>query len=149
MHKTLNERLLAYSKVAATGCLEWTGCKTDKGYGRLYFNGGPRLAHRLAYEEWRGPTNDLGVLHRCDNPCCINPEHLFLGTRADNNRDRKEKGRSSAGERHPFSKLTEEQVREIRNSPLGPTALGRIYGVSRGAIRGAKTGLNWSSVQGA
>lgn len=83
-----------------TGCWLWTGITNNKGYGQMHIycrdKKGPikRLAHRISYEELVGPIPDgLCVLHKCDVPLCVNPRHLWLGTKADNNRDMKEKGR--------------------------------------------------------
>lgn len=75
----------------------------------------PLLAHRVVWELTHGPVPDgRCVLHRCDNPPCCNPAHLFVGTKGDNIRDAAAKGRAVVGEKNPFAKLTEEDVREIR-----------------------------------
>lgn len=78
------------------GCIVWTAHKDKKGYGRLATSGGEVLAHRIAYAMHFGafPRN-LHVLHRCDNPSCVNPHHLFLGTNQDNMADKVRKGRTS------------------------------------------------------
>lgn len=76
------------------GCWEWTGSTNDSGYGTLYRPPNPALLHRRVYEAIFGPIpDDLCVLHRCDNPPCFRPDHLFLGTIGDNNRDMRDKGR--------------------------------------------------------
>ncbi len=76
------------------GCWGWIGESTDNGYGRFRVDGRKVLAHRFAYALLIGPIpNDLFVLHKCDNPPCCNPDHLFLGTKSDNSRDCMEKGR--------------------------------------------------------
>lgn len=99
-----SSRLKALVKVVQkTGCWEWQGAKEKPPlhpYGRMYFGKRYRLAHRVAYEEFVGaiPPGTC-VLHRCDNPPCCNPEHLFLGTKADNNADRDAKGRTARGKR--------------------------------------------------
>jgi len=106
------------------GCWEWTGC-LYRGYGRMRLNDKKRsrvMVHRFSWELHRGPIPDgLFVLHHCDNRCCINPDHLFLGTYSDNTRDCFTKGRNAnnlpvapRGEAHPMSKLTEQQVLAIR-----------------------------------
>lgn len=80
-----------------TGCLEWTGSKTEKGYGRIYCPTTHKMkrAHRVVWEDAYGPIPyGMGVLHRCDNPSCVNIDHLFLGTTRDNNADRARKGRT-------------------------------------------------------
>jgi hypothetical protein len=100
------------------GCIEWGGVKNTYGYGTL--RKGPKgagwlLAHRVSYELAYGPIPDgLGVLHRCDNPPCVNVEHLFLGTQADNVADMVAKGRIQRGTQRRDAKLTEDIVREIR-----------------------------------
>jgi hypothetical protein len=77
-----------------TGCWLWLGAPVDwKGYGRFYRDGAAVLAHRAAWGLFRGEPADLRVLHKCDNPACVNPDHLFLGTQLDNIRDRDAKGR--------------------------------------------------------
>ena len=79
----------------ANGCIEWTGYTDRKGYGRFSSAGGEVLAHRLAYMMHYGkPVTGLHILHRCDNPKCCNPQHLFAGTNQDNMDDKKRKGRT-------------------------------------------------------
>lgn len=120
-----------------TPCWTWTLAKNRSGYGIFKSNaiGGRGLAHRLAYELEVGPIPEgMVVCHRCDNPPCCNPDHLFLGTRADNNRDMASKGRHRLqrrpelvrGAANPNTTLTEEDVTSIRS--LGAN------GVSRRAI---------------
>ncbi len=81
----------------AKGCLPWLAIKMSKGYGQIRLNGRMQLAHRVIYELVVGPIPDgLCVLHRCDNPPCVNPEHLFTGTPQDNTDDSMRKGRHSS-----------------------------------------------------
>lgn len=89
----------------------------------------------------------LVVRHSCDNPPCWNPSHLELGTQAENVRDRETRGRSQRGERHYASKLTEDDVREIRASGLTGPALGRQYGVSPFTIYKILDGRSWRHVK--
>lgn len=103
----------------ANGCLEWTGLRPEGRYGTIS-SGPPEhkmlRTHRVAYEIAYGPIPDgLHVLHKCDNPPCCNPEHLFLGSHDDNMKDMAAKKRSPHGEAHPHAKLTAEQVEEIKN----------------------------------
>ncbi len=93
---TLAERLEQWSQPEPnSGCLLWLGAPVRDGYGQLSVNGRLIRAHRLAWEVAHGPVHpNLCVLHSCDTPACINPAHLFVGTRLDNARDRKAKGRN-------------------------------------------------------
>jgi hypothetical protein len=103
-------------------------------------------AHRLAWEMKNGPIGDgLFVCHRCDIPSCVNPDHLFLGTHAENMKDMREKGRCwcPPGEDHRGAKLTEANVIDIRKSDQSDTKLASHYGVSRAAIYAARKGVNW------
>lgn len=98
-------------------CWNWQAAVTSKGYGRIWWNGKTRRAHRIAYELTYGAIdNQIEVLHKCDNPSCCNPRHLFLGTQADNMRDREQKHRANhaQNERHGRHKLTDKQVKNIR-----------------------------------
>lgn len=78
-------------------CWLWQGAPTSGGYGRFWFDGVRKLAHRAAYEIFKGDIpEDMCVCHKCDNPLCVNPKHLFLGTHSDNMRDMGNKGRHHA-----------------------------------------------------
>jgi hypothetical protein len=92
--RTLEERFILRVK-KGRGCWEWTGARNWKGYGVLRVDERNQLAHRIAYQLAYGETPfDLYVLHHCDNPGCVRPDHLFLGTLADNNADMRAKGRN-------------------------------------------------------
>lgn len=122
-------------------CWVWLSARDPNGYGRLTVfdaaKGGyrPRLAHRVAFSLTRGDPGDLCVLHKCDNPPCVRPDHLFLGTRADNMADCVQKGRAVgnrgklSAEKHPMAKLNWEVVRAMRASDDTQYELARRYGV--------------------
>lgn len=114
-------------------CWPWAAGKNAKGYGRFCDD----YAHRVAYRLWNGvDPGPAMVCHRCDNPACCNPVHLFLGDAAVNNADRTRKGRTRApsGERHGRAKLTTEQVDEIRQSDERGIDLARKFGVAQSTI---------------
>jgi len=109
-------------------CWEWP-TRRRYGYGRL--NGPDNImAHRAVWETVNGPIPDgLKILHRCDNPPCCNPHHLFLGTDADNVADKVAKGREIRGERQWMAKLTEDDIRAIRASTDTLKAIGEQFGI--------------------
>lgn len=128
-----------------TGCWEWTAAVCD-GYGRVRFQGKMQLAHRVSFELHFGsiPDGPL-VCHRCDNPICVNPEHLFLGSHSDNMADMAHKGRRRGitavhGERHGRAKITDADVATIRSSGQSSVALAREFDVSDRQIRHIRAG---------
>jgi len=131
-------------------CWVWTGHRADHGYGRL---GGSKYAyaHRLSYEFAHGPiVGSQHVMHECDNPACVRPDHLRLGDQRANNADRQAKGRGHRGEQTGSAKLTERQVRAIRTAhaagAISMAALGRAYGVSGYTIRDIVLRITWQHV---
>jgi hypothetical protein len=134
-----------------SGCWLWLGYGCHKGYGRIYEGKRPIRAHRASWTVHRGTIpGGMHVCHRCDNRCCVNPDHLFLGTNADNQRDKVRKGRHvagiSRGHSNGASKLTEENVLEILASKLGPRALATQFGVNPATIHQIRTGVTWRHV---
>jgi hypothetical protein len=138
----LHVRILRSVAFGVTDCWHWIGTTNKFGYGRFSFNGRSQVAHRLSYEAFVGPIPDgMSVLHKCDNPSCVNPEHLWLGTYSDNRRDCISKGRwRMTKARRPFldaSKLSEMTDMRARGMPYAKIAL--AHGVSTMA---AWTALN-------
>ena len=131
-------------------CWVWTGAKYQDGYGQFRLNGRRRGAHRFSWEMEHGHPPAQWVLHKCDNPPCVNPAHLFEGDHTDNQRDMIAKGRRVAvrfpGESHPQVKLSNEQVRIIRASSNGCRRLSICFGVSKSLIRGIRNGSFWKAL---
>jgi hypothetical protein len=128
-------------------CWEWNGGTHGRGYGKLFDGERTVSAHRLAYSTWVGPIPDgHQVCHRCDNPPCMNPAHLFTGPLPVNVADKVSKGRSGKGDTGWQAKLTDEQVEEIRRSVTGvrgeQAALARDFGVSQATISLIVRGLH-------
>jgi hypothetical protein len=134
-------------------CWEWRGRRDEDGYGRTSLGGKRNCgAHRMAWLLSNGEV-PLGmcVLHSCDNPGCVNPDHLFLGTIADNNHDRAVKGRSAdmRGHRSPKAKLTREQALEIKRRRLvGETtvALAREFYIHHGTVSRIVKAQTWGEL---
>ncbi len=139
------------------GCWIWKGNRSAEGYGQFSHKGTYHcaLAHRVSFSIHIGAIPDgLYVCHTCDNPICVNPRHLFLGTHSDNMTDMKLKGRAAIakGEAHRAHVLTEGQVLEIKalleQGRRGlPRELAARYGVSRATIEGIKNGRTWRHLQ--
>lgn len=130
-------------------CWIWTAGKTSKGYGGFWLDGKTVPAHCVAWELNNGPIeNGLCVLHKCDVRACVNPNHLFLGSRGDNNTDRKEKGRNDPrhGARNPQAKLTRNDVHEIRrraDSGEAHRLIAKDFNVKPGTISDIARRHNW------
>src|SRR5262245_26673336 len=114
---TMNPRFEKFvSPEPNSGCWLWSGARFTDGYGAFRFRGRQQKAHRVSFTLHRGEIpEDMQVCHTCDLKCCVNPEHLFLGSHADNMADRNRKGRQSAGTRQPRAKLTPTLVEAIRD----------------------------------
>jgi len=133
-----------------SGCWIWTACVDIGGYGRFGVDGSNRKAHRVSWELYRHPIPDgLCALHRCDNRLCVNPDHLFLGTHADNAADRDAKGRlgDRAGSANNRTNLTDDDVRAIRSDNRKLKEIAPDYGLQIAAVSKIKTGRSWRTVQ--
>jgi hypothetical protein len=134
-------------------CWPWLCSLNHKGYGNApdwMCDGRRSSAHRQAYRLTRGEPGALHVLHRCDNPRCGNPDHLFLGTVRDNMLDAVAKARPVAiapGEAHRNAKLTDAAVVEIRASRARDADLASLFNVKRKTITAARTGATWRHVR--
>lgn len=128
-------------------CWNWTGTKHQYGYGVVVINNKSIRAHRYSYELHKGAIPDgLVVMHSCDNPSCVNPDHLSLGTRLDNNRDAKEKGRNATGERNGQSKLSNSTIEEIRSLVgIKNTYIATIYNIDPSHVSRIRNGRRRAS----
>jgi hypothetical protein len=133
-------------------CILWTGCRNRKGYGMRKIGGRSGkvwLTHRWAWAQAHGDPGELCVLHKCDTPACHNVDHLFLGTRADNNADMAKKGRANGrppvlrGEMRPGAKLTASDVARIRASSEPQAVMAAEYGVTQSNISRIRSGKTW------
>lgn len=130
------------------GCWLWTAGTDGRGYGLIGSRHGasPLKAHRVAYTLTHGPIPEgMEVCHRCDNPPCVRPDHLFLGTHGDNMRDAAHKHRLASGERRHFAKLTDAAVRSIRtrHATTRQVDLAAEFGVTPRTIRRVVAGKTW------
>ena len=136
-----------YEPIPWDGCWLWLRTLVN-GYGQLWWNGKMRRAHRRMYSLTKGEIPEgVHVLHSCDNRSCVNPDHLWLGTNADNMHDKYLKNRQNKGETHGMHVLTEDNVRGIRRLiKQGEThrQIAQLFGVSEGAIGNINLGRTWA-----
>lgn len=169
----VKERLMSNIKVnEATGCWEWQKGKGHWGYGSTYYKGRGMHTHRLSYIIFKGEIeDDLFVLHHCDNPPCVNPDHLYTGTPKDNSRDMMDRGRHprtggkgdrhgrrtkpeawkdfNLGSRNPKAKIREEQVKEIillKQSGMSTKDLSQMFDLDKSQINRICNRTNWGHV---
>jgi hypothetical protein len=140
---TVRARLESRSTRRDDGCIE-----VGRPYAQVKFSHAGRRhydsAHRVAFQLAKGAIPPgMVVCHRCDNPRCVNPDHLFLGTYADNSRDMVRKGRSARGERHGMSKLTREKIAAILIDPRPHRKIGIDYGISQVHVSRLKREGGW------
>lgn len=152
--QTPRERVWSKVKIAKPEqCWEWQGRRNRTGYGTTKVGERHWLVHRLVWTWTRGELSEgQCVLHACDNPACVNPSHLWLGTRADNNADKLRKGRHrvAVGERQHCSKLTAAKVRWARESysrGVTQTEIAKRLGVHQGSISKIVLRLTWKHIE--
>lgn len=166
------EHLFDYYKPTASGCWEWSRGRLKSGYGAAYVDGRQQVAHRVAYELVRGQIpKGMYVCHRCDNPPCINPDHLWLGSHKENMHDAIKKGRASKppvhkggdhwrlkfphmvehGEDNPNAIMTDESVIGLRRDYVAGVPLDVLfskYDVTRNTIHEYTSGRRWKHLLG-
>ena len=136
-----------------SGCLLWMGGLDHAGYGKLKVNGKSMKAHRFAWIKANGEIpkgkgyHGTCVLHRCDNPLCCNPSHLFLGTMSDNNLDRTKKGRTVSGVKHHNTHLTEKDVITIRADQRIQSEIAKDYKISQPQVSKIKQKKIWKHIK--
>lgn len=147
------ERFLAkVCRDAANGCWLWQGMVAPDGYGVAFIAGKRQAAHRAAWMLFCNPIPlGMAICHKCDVRACVNPDHLFVGTAADNAQDRVNKDRAPRGERHHAAKLTASQVSLIKSmlaqDRMYSTEIARQFGVSPATIHEIKAGKTWHDVE--
>lgn len=146
MGKPIKERFYAKVRIAKSGCHEWTGWKTKGGYGQFCVNGKVRYAHRVAWQMNYSDPGESYVLHKCDNRCCVNPEHLFLGTFQDNMDDMRAKKRHAFGTRNGQAKLDDDKARAILASGETLKVLANRYNVGIVTVWQVRAHKTWLHV---
>jgi hypothetical protein len=145
--ETISERLARSSQQQSNGCIIWLGAKAS-GYGQFFWRGKVISAHRAAWqaENQSEIAKGMMICHRCDNRACINPDHLFVGTAAQNSRDMVEKERQAKGESVGNAKLNRDSVLEIRNASGTISGIARQFGISRRNVRFIRQRKTWRHV---
>ena len=136
-------------RLTESGCWIWMSSLNKGGYGKTGLGTGSHLsAHRVSYENKFGPIpKDKFALHICDIRCCVNPDHIFLGTQKENMADKVKKNRQAKGEKHGMRKLTEAQVVEIKSTTKRAITLAKEFNCSATTIRQIKSGLYWKHLE--
>jgi len=134
-------------------CWEWTACKNKAGYGVVFFSGKSHLAHRVVFRAFRGLfDSSLCVLHSCDNPGCVNPDHLRLGSRKDNAVDREQRnpGTQPRGDKSGVATLSEKKVANIKRDLVSGKykriELAKMYHTTKYTIYDIEHGRAWGYI---
>jgi hypothetical protein len=148
MNISETDRFLSHvDKKGPKDCWLWTAVRLPYGYGQFRLPLGHELAHRTSFRLFVGPLeNDKEVMHSCDNPPCVNPKHLSLGTRAENAQDAKRKGRTATGERHGRHRLTKGEIAFARSSTLFQREIAEILGTTQGHVSRIRLGKRWGQL---
>ena len=161
IRKTVKDRFCEKFYESETGCWVWTGAQNTVGYGHFRINGKTEKAHRVAYQLFVSDIAELDnvdyrgtcVMHKCDNPLCVNPDHLVLGTHADNMTDKKNKCRvvtnPTRGETNYNALLSANDVidlRMLRSYGVSLSLLAKEYGVSKGCISSLARNKTWKHI---
>jgi hypothetical protein len=148
---TRYERFTRWVRVdPVTGCWLWEGLRSTDGYGKVTLNKRSMRAHRAVWELTRGPIPEgMFVLHRCDTPLCVNPEHLFVGSQKENRQDCARKGRTARGSGHFKTALTADGVMEIRrlvSRGRPPREVADQFGISVSSVGNLAARRSWKHV---
>ena len=136
------------TRIPESGCWIWMSTIEKSGYGRVCSGKKPFYAHRVSYEQKHGPIpSGMMALHHCDVRCCVNPDHIFVGTQQNNMTDKVSKNRQARGIKHGNAKLTEDQVREIKSSSETSIKLAAKFNYSSSMIRAIKNGYSWKHLE--
>lgn len=138
------DRFMEKVSKGESGCWLWQAGKLPRGYGLFSFRGRSRLAHRAAYAMFNGPLDKRDVMHSCDNPSCVNPAHLSLGTRVDNMQDAVSKGRTAKGDEHGRAKLSELEAIYAKFMPFDQKTTAEMLGISQGHVSMIRSGKAWA-----
>jgi len=140
--KTPKERLLSRIEKQDSGCWKWIGTKNKKGYGMMVYKGRIHASHRVSWQEFYGEIPEgMLICHKCDNPSCVNPDHLFVGSNQDNMDDMKQKGRASKSKDKQKSrrKISREKELEIieryKTSNVTQKSLANEFGIALNHVR--------------
>ena len=150
--RTLEERFEAkFIPEPMSGCWLWVGKikKCGTGYGMISVDGRPKYAHRVSWELYHGDIGNAHVLHKCDNSFCVNPDHLYLGDQAQNNKDRDRRGRFVVlrGQDNGMARLTEGHIRHIRAITLSSIKTAPLFGVDASTIRKIRRRSIWAHIE--